>query len=61
MTRWRVCAAYAGGGLSWTDGMALEDFFDATDFLSCGGMIPPAKWVDELRFAAAAASLGGFV
>jgi hypothetical protein len=53
-------SAYASGALAWTDGMALEDYYDAVSFIEAG-RVPRDRWVDELRAAAAADSLQSLI
>jgi hypothetical protein len=47
--------ALAAGSLRWTDGMLLEDYLDATNFIEAGGTVPRGQWVAEYVEAARAA------
>jgi hypothetical protein len=60
LRRWRRITAYASGALAWRDGMLLEDYYDAVSFNEAG-RVPRERWVDDLRAAAAAASLDGLI
>lgn len=47
--------------MTWRDGMLLEDYLDAIDFLECPIPVPREKWVEELRRRSGAMSFGNIL